>query len=105
MRKRSQSARPQKAGRARTKTGVFALPAECSVADGEALKDHLTKLLPLPRTVTLGRAAVQRIDTATLQMLAAFVRDRRARGLGFEWSGEAPAFTSAVSLLGLSSLL
>jgi ABC-type transporter Mla MlaB component len=48
---------------------------------------------------------VQRVDTATLQMLAAFVRDRRAEGLPVEWSTDGAAFKSAASLLGLSSLL
>jgi anti-anti-sigma regulatory factor len=99
--KSAQKAAPQ----ASASDNVFALPAECTTADAEALKVRLAKLLANEDPVTLDRAAVQRIDTATLQMLAAFVRDRRANGLGVEWSGDAPAFTSAVTLLGLNSLV
>jgi anti-anti-sigma regulatory factor len=81
------------------------LPAECTTADAGALKDRLMKLIAHPGAVTLDRGSVQRVDTATLQMLAAFVRDRRAEGLAVEWSGEAAAFKNAASTLGLSSLL
>jgi anti-anti-sigma regulatory factor len=81
------------------------LPAECTTADAGALKDRLMKLIAHPGAVTLDRGAVQRVDTATLQMLAAFVRDRRAEGLAVEWSGEGAAFKNAASTLGLSSLL
>jgi anti-anti-sigma regulatory factor len=88
-----------------TKVGALSLPAECTTADAEALKARLQKLVAHSGAVTLDRSAVQRVDTATLQMLAAFVRDRRADGLAVEWSGEAAAFTSAASLLGLASLL
>jgi len=88
-----------------TKVGVFELPAECTTADAGALKARLLKLIAHPSTVTLDRGSVQRVDTATLQMLAAFVRDRRAEGLAVEWSGDGAAFKNAASLLGLSSLL
>jgi anti-anti-sigma regulatory factor len=92
-------------GSATTKVGVLALPAECTTADAGTLKARLTKLLAHRKPVTLDRGSVQRVDTATLQMLAAFVRDRRAQGLAVEWSGEGAAFMNAASLLGLSSLL
>jgi anti-anti-sigma regulatory factor len=85
--------------------GVVSLPNECTTADASELKDRLMKLVSHPDTVTLDRANVQRVDTATLQMLAAFVRDRRAEGLAVEWSGEGAAFKNAAGLLGLSSLL
>jgi anti-anti-sigma regulatory factor len=96
---------PKASAPAEAAESVFVLPAECTPADAEALKVRLTKFLANKDPVTLDRAAVQRIDTATLQMLAAFVRDRRANGLAVEWSGDAPAFTSAVTLLGLNSLV
>jgi anti-anti-sigma regulatory factor len=85
--------------------GLFTLPAECTTHDAGELKTRLLPLITHPETVTLDRGSVQRVDTATLQMLAAFVRDRHAGGLSVEWSGEGAAFKNAASLLGLSSLL
>ena len=85
--------------------GKLALPAECTIADAGVLKARLLKLVAHPDIVTLERGSVQRVDTATLQLLAAFVRDRQAVGLAVEWSGEGAAFKNAASLLGLSSLL
>jgi anti-anti-sigma regulatory factor len=106
MKKRTKAAPAKKTRRpSATKAAVLALPAECTTADAGALKTRLQKLLMQSQVVTLDRSAVQRVDTATLQMLAAFLRDRRAEGLDVEWSGEAAAFTSAARLLGLSSLL
>lgn len=85
--------------------GAITLPAECTTADAVELKGRLMKLIAHPSTVTLDRGAVKRVDTATLQMLTAFVRDRRAEGLAVEWSGEGAALKHAAGLLGLSSLL
>jgi ABC-type transporter Mla MlaB component len=75
------------------------------VADAGSLKSELAKLLESPDTVTLDIAAVQRIDTAGLQVVAAFVRERAAHGRPIAWQGSAPAFSSAARLLGLEALL
>jgi phospholipid transport system transporter-binding protein len=85
--------------------GVFAVPSECTIADADALKSGLAKLLEHPDAVTLDISAVQRIDTAGLQLIASFVRERAAHGRRIEWQGAAPAFSTAADLLGLSSLL
>jgi ABC-type transporter Mla MlaB component len=79
--------------------------AECTVADASSLKTGLTKLLDEAGTVTLDISAVQRIDTAGLQVIATFVRERESHGREVEWRGSAPAISSAAKLLGLSSLL
>jgi ABC-type transporter Mla MlaB component len=84
---------------------LIELPAECTVEDAGLLKERLMQVLGFPQTVTLDCSAVQRIDTATLQMLVAFARDRRAEGLPVDLSGDGAAFKNAASLLGLSSLL
>src|SRR5579883_1855516 len=55
------------------------LPAECTLADAESLKLKLAALLQDVSPVTLDVSGVRRIDTASLQLLAAFARDRRAR--------------------------
>jgi len=119
---RKEGARPQShAARARTVTagkarkgrrtatsspeGVFALSDDCTVAESAALKSGLLQNLALPTPVTLDIGSVQRIDTAGIQLIAAFVREREALGLQVQWRGTAPAFTSAARLLGVASVL
>ena len=75
------------------------------VAEAASLKERLTPLLQIPLPVTLDINALQRIDTAGLQVITAFVRERAARGLAIEWQGTAPVLTTAAGLLGLTSLL
>jgi phospholipid transport system transporter-binding protein len=85
--------------------GAFAIAAECTVADAGALKSGLAKLLEDSNAVTLDIGAVQRIDTAGLQVIATFVRERESQGRQVQWRGDAPALTTAAKLLGLSSIL
>jgi ABC-type transporter Mla MlaB component len=55
--------------------------------------------------VQLDASAVQRVDTASLQVLAAFARDRRADGLPLEWLGVPACLTDAATLLDLTNAL
>lgn len=84
---------------------TLALAAECTVAGADSLKTGLARLLGDSRPVTLDVGAVQRIDTTGLQLLAAFMRDRRASGRQVQWRGRAPALDTAARLLGLRSML
>jgi ABC-type transporter Mla MlaB component len=83
----------------------LALTAECLVSGASALKESLAGLLDEPQPVTLDITALQRIDTAGLQVLTAFIRERAGHGRTVEWRGTAPALTSAALLLGLTALL
>jgi ABC-type transporter Mla MlaB component len=84
---------------------TLALTADCLIAGASALKESLAGLLDEPQPITLDITALQRIDTAGLQVLTAFVRERATHGRPVEWRGTAPALTSAAQLLGLTSLL
>jgi ABC-type transporter Mla MlaB component len=84
---------------------MFALAAECTVADAGTLKSGLAKLLDDAQTVALDISAVQRIDTAGLQILTTFVLDRMVQDRDVEWVGYAPVLTAAATLLGLNSIL
>lgn len=87
-------------------TASLALEAECLVSAGAStLKESLAGLLDEPQPITLDITALQRIDTAGLQVLTAFIRERAGHGRTVEWRGTAPALTSAAQLLGLTSLL
>ncbi len=83
----------------------LALAAECTVAAADSLKSQLVGKLDESAPVILDVRALQRIDTAALQLLAAFVRDRRAAGRAVEWHGRAAALDSAAALLGLDDML
>ena len=84
---------------------TLALAAECLVSGASTLKESLAGLLDEPQPITLDITTLQRIDTAGLQVLTAFVRERASHGRTVEWRGTAAALTNAAQLLGLTSLL
>ena len=84
---------------------TLALAAECMVSDAGSLKETLAALLDEPLPVTLDITALQRVDTAGLQVITAFIRERAGHGRAVEWQGTAPALATAARLLGLTSLL
>ena len=86
-------------------SAVLALAENCILRDANALKEQLLKLKDMAEPVTLEVGAVQRIETANLQVLGAFVRDRVKAGRRVHWSGESPALSQAIRLLGLNALL
>jgi len=98
---RSRAARTRNRGAA---DAAFSLPEECTLADAATLKVRLAALLATDNPVTIDVSGVRRIDTASLQLLAAFTRDRRASCLAVDVRGESPAFGEAVRLTGLGRL-
>ena len=98
-------ARARRVKRARGQTDVFALAPECTISDIAPLQAGLTGLLEHPSSVTLDIEAVQRIDTAAMQMVVAFVRERETQGRQVQWRGNTSVFGSAARLLGLAPML
>jgi ABC-type transporter Mla MlaB component len=88
-----------------TAGSLFVIRAECTIADVALLKSDLAKLLDEPEVVILDVSTVQRIDTAGLQVIATFIRERESHSRQVQWRGHAAALASAVKLLGLSALL
>ncbi len=84
---------------------LVVLAANCSVKDAAALKTSLCAFSNPGDAVTLDVSAVERVDTATMQLLCAFVRDRGGRNQGVTWRGESAALQDAVRLLGVGALL
>jgi phospholipid transport system transporter-binding protein len=104
----SSASRSRKAAPKKQKGPVshtLALAAECTVSDAGSLKERLASLLEEPQAVTLDVTALQRIDTAGLQVIIAFIRERAGHGRPVEWQGTAPVLATAAQLLGLTSLL
>jgi len=84
---------------------VVVLAANCSIKDAGALKNSLCAVANETAAVTLDASAVERVDTATMQLLCAFVRDRSARKQSIVWRGESQALNDAVRLLGVAALI
>ena len=95
-------------GRASANAGNSAplatLPADCTIAQAHELKADLARVLASPAAVTLELSAVRRIDTAALQVLTSFIRERRAAARGVECRGASDAFLATADVLGLRAL-
>ena len=84
---------------------VVVLSANCSVKDAASLKTSLCAVANESAAVTLDASAVERVDTATMQLLCAFARDRIARKQSIVWRGQSQALLDAIRLLGVGALL
>jgi phospholipid transport system transporter-binding protein len=78
------------------------LPASLSVRECAALKQQLLLLMDSADEVRVDLADVELIDTAALQLLFAFSRERIAKGLSTSWIGDSPIFRSAATTVGLT---
>jgi ABC-type transporter Mla MlaB component len=109
-RRRAETARPAKAAvrkaapAKRAADRLAALAADCTIAQAASLKSQLAKVVGAPGAVTVNLSSVRRIDTAGFQVLAAFVRERRACGRDVRWEGASESFSVTASLLGLGAL-
>jgi ABC-type transporter Mla MlaB component len=92
-------------GRASAGTAPLAtIPTDCTIAQANDLKADLARVLAKPAVVTLDLSAVRRVDTAALQVLTSFIRERRAAGRGVECQGASDAFLATADVLGLRAL-
>jgi anti-anti-sigma regulatory factor len=76
-----------------------------TLRDVTTFQAELAERLDDTGMVQIDASAVQRIDTATLQLLAAFVRDLRADGRLVEWIECSAALRRAAHSLGLAGAL
>jgi ABC-type transporter Mla MlaB component len=84
---------------------VVMLGSSCTVKDAAALKHSLCAVVDSKVAVTLDARSLERIDTATIQVLCAFVRQRVAAAHGVIWVGVPEALQEAARLLGVHALL
>jgi anti-anti-sigma regulatory factor len=80
---------------------TFRLPLSSSVRECAALKQQLLVLVESAEAVLIDVTDVELIDTAALQLLFAFNRERIATGLRTIWQGDSPTFRNATTALGL----
>jgi anti-anti-sigma regulatory factor len=84
---------------------VVTLYANCSVRDVVALRSQLLDVIDSAAAVIIDAAQLERIDTAALQVLAAFVRDRRKQQQEVLWLNVNDALSEAAQTLGLLAAL
>ena len=84
---------------------TIALSSNCTVKDAAELKQSLCHYVADSAPVSLEVGKVERVDTSTMQLLCAFVRDRAAQQLKVEWAGDTRVIRDAARLLGVESML
>ena len=100
--KRSKASKPRLAVAGRRR---IELPAGCTLRDAAALKTLLAGSACTGGTVTLVGGAVTRIDTAGLQLLAAFALREQSAGRQLQWHSASAELRAASARIGLSALL
>jgi ABC-type transporter Mla MlaB component len=106
--RRARAARPSaRAGQPQRASGGASvkLPPECTLAHADGLKVRLAAVVSALAPVAIDVCDVRRIDTASMQVLVAFVRARSAAALPVRLQGDSAVFNEAVRLLGLASVL
>ena len=84
---------------------TIVLASNCNVKDAGELKQSLCHYVDDSAPVALDVGKVERVDTSTMQLLCAFVRDRSAQQRKVEWVGDANVIREAARLLGVEELL
>jgi ABC-type transporter Mla MlaB component len=104
-RKANVPAKPAKAAKtAASKHSRTAFGSDCTIEHAPGMQKQLAKLLADRACVTLDFSAVKRCDTAGMQVLAAFIRERREAGRDVELASMSENFLATVKLLGLGAL-
>jgi ABC-type transporter Mla MlaB component len=99
------AAAPAATRAARKAAACVVLASNCGVKDAAELKQSLCELAEQSGAVSIDVRNLERLDTATMQLLCAFVRDRTTRDLKVEWQGESTVLHEAARLLGVTELL
>lgn len=87
------------------RAAALAVSGECGLPEVAALKKRLLAQIDAAAPVALDLGGLKSIDTANLQLLAAFVRDRQAKGRAVTWQGVPSWFAPAVRRVGLAGAL
>ena len=85
--------------------GAVKLPAESGSRERDMLKSDLKRVLTRSAPVTVDAGALVRCDAATLQLLAAFVRERAATNRTVVWQALPESLEQAARRLGLTAAL
>ncbi|MGN6705340.1 MAG: STAS domain-containing protein [Rhodanobacter sp.] len=83
---------------------VVCLPADCRLAAQAELKAQLQQVL-LHGDIVIDAQALERVDTAALQLLVLFRRELEHNGGALAWRGANEVLREAAALLGLEQSL
>jgi len=83
---------------------VIALPADFRMASLDPVKAELAGAVASGEA-RLDGAMVERVDTAALQLLVVYQRERRLQGEPSVWSGASDSLRDAAGVLGLTNEL
>lgn len=86
-------------------SAVIKLGAHCSIKDVAVLKQSLQAVVDLTDDVVIEAGAVERLDTAAVQLLCAFVHQRASLSRKVVWRGGSAVLAEAARLLGVATLL
>jgi anti-anti-sigma regulatory factor len=81
------------------------LDADLRIGAAPALRETLLAALAAGEGLDIDASAVAQVDTAALQVLAAFSRDARAASVAVVWTGVSDSLRRGVSVLGLNALI
>ncbi len=84
---------------------VLRLPPQCTIRDAAQLLGQLMLRLEHSAPVYIDAAKVERIDTAALQLLVAFLCDRKARRRAVVWLECSESMMRAARALDLTAAL
>lgn len=85
--------------------GLIKLPGECQLASIASLHNGLLAVQELAEPVTLDVGQLERVDTASMQLILTFILDRATAERAVKISGTSTAWSEAVNTLGFSRLL
>lgn len=83
---------------------MVVLPPDCRMGALAGLKAELEGAAAA-NAIVLDGQAVERVDTAALQLLVMFRRERDAHGGALAWHGASDVLNEAAGLLGLAKIL
>lgn len=83
------------------------LPAHLTISKVQSLQEILVKFTDDRNKdhLIIHAAEVERVDTAGIQLLYAFVQEARRRGITLEWDNPSQKLAAAAELLGMVSAL
>ncbi|TVS18498.1 MAG: STAS domain-containing protein [Gammaproteobacteria bacterium] len=84
---------------------ALALPAHCTIHEAASLRSSLLSLMDAADSVQLDAGALEQIDAAGIQVLAAFLRSRRRDGAKVVWQSHSTVLADASRRLGADELL
>lgn len=96
---------PEKKVVAKKDSSLLVLNAVMAINEVRTFHEELLMLSESEKTVTLDASKVEAIDTATFQLLVAFVATMNKKNVGVVWHEPSEEFLERVSLLNLTDEL